>query len=260
MSIEITSRRSPRVLALRQLKERAERERSGLFIVEGEKAVQAAQAAGVVEEIWMESGRAFAGLDLAALDEPTVLATPEVMAAITDTVQPSGVLAVCRQRWAELTHVMRAPGPIVVADRISDPGNLGTLIRTIAAVGGAGVLLTDGCVDPYNPKVVRSTAGTIFAVPLVKGVDSDVVVAHRGERPVLITDMAASMDVGEAARAGVSTTNSIWVIGSESHGVAEMWRQGASGSVRIPMAAGVESLNAGVSAAICLYVTQAITG
>lgn len=255
MSIEITSRRSPRVLALRQLKERAERERTGLFIVEGEKSVQAAQASGVVDEIWIESGRAFAGLD-----EPAVLATPEVMAAITDTVQPSGVLAVCRQRWAELTHVMRAPGPIVVADRISDPGNLGTLIRTIAAVGGAGVLLTDGCVDPYNPKVVRSTAGTIFAVPLVKGVDSEAVAAHRGERPVLITEMAASMDVGEAARAGVSTTNSIWVIGSESHGVAEMWREGASGSVRIPMAAGVESLNAGVSAAICLYVTQAITG
>lgn len=255
MSIEITSRRSPRVLALRQLKERAERERTGLFIVEGEKSVQAAQSAGVIDEIWIESGRECAGLD-----EPTVLATPEVMAAVSDTVQPPGVLAVCHQRWADLTDVFNAPGPIVVADRISDPGNLGTLIRTLAAVGGAGLLLTEGCVDPYNPKVVRSTAGTIFAVHLVKDADATNAAAQRGERPLVVTDMHAPLDVAEAARTGAITTDSMWVVGSEAHGVSRSWRESATVSVRIPMAGGVESLNAAVSAAICLYVTQAIAG
>lgn len=253
MSIEITSRRSPRVLFVRALHERPGREETGLFIVEGPHSVQAAVEAGLVHELWVQAGR-----ELLFDVKPDVIATSEVMEAVSDTVQSPGVLAVCRQPSTQLSEVCARPGPLVVADRISDPGNLGTIIRTAAAAGAAGVLLTPESVDLFNPKVVRSTAGTIFTIPVVTHVEPAQLQELRGARSIAVTVMDGSRQLDACAREGLVDTSTVWVVGSEAHGVSASWKDIADVAVSIPMAAGVESLNAGVSAAICLYVTQAM--
>ena len=241
MPVRLTSPKSPRVSQLRRLRDRAERRATGLFVAEGPELVRAALHAGAVEESWATE-------QWLGEFSPDVVVTDQVLRAAAETEHPQGVLAVCRQPVADLPAVWVTPGQVIVLDHLSDPGNMGTIIRTAAAVGAAGVVLLPGCVDPFNGKVVRSTAGTIFQVPIVTETNIDELTALSGRRFIATTagDGISPFHISADSRVA-------WLIGSEAHGLASEVAALAETRVSIPMAAGVESLNAAVAAAICLY-------
>lgn len=247
MPVRLTSPKSPRVSQLRRLRNRAERRSSGLFIAEGPDLVRAALHADAIEELWATE-------QWLAEFTADVIATDQVLRAAAETEHPQGVLAVCRQPAAVLAEVWAAPGQFVVLDGISDPGNMGTIIRTAAAVGAAGVALLPGCVDPFNGKAVRGSAGAIFHVPVVTEVTIEDLAEQPGRRCIATTAGEAMSPFDLPADPRVA-----WLIGSEAQGLTPEVVALAETRVSIPMARGVESLNAAVAAAICLYAVFAGT-
>ncbi len=189
---------------------------------------------------------------------PVTIAHSAVLAAMSETDHPQGVLAVCALLANDdLDAVAAARGPLVVLDAVSDPGNVGTIIRTADAVGAAAVVLTPGCADVHNGKVVRSTAGSLFHLPVLPEVPMSTVLAaaraqHRG---VAAATGDGEVDLFAAADAGRVDLRTCWVIGSEAHGVSAQARAEADHRVRIPMSGGAESLNAAVAMAVAMYVT-----
>lgn len=263
VSREVTSVKSDRVSAVRALHARQGRRKTGRFVVEGPQAVRSALAAGVaIRDLFMDddAGAAFPDIAMGARERGLEVcrATPEVLAAMGETRQPQGVLAVCDQLPSgDLDAVMAAPGPVIVLDAVTDPGNVGTVIRTADAVGAAGVLLTSGSADVHNGKVVRSTAGSLFHLPVLSGLEIDAVAeaAARHGRSVVVATGDASADLFSAADDALVGPSTCWIVGSEAHGVSEAARAAATLAVRIPMSGRTESLNAAVAAAVVLYVT-----
>lgn len=263
VSREVTSVRSDRVTAVRALHARQGRRKTGRFVVEGPQAVRSALAAGVVvRDLFMDDDAGAAFPDIAATAREHGIdvcrATADVLAAMAETTQPQGVLAVCDQLpEGDLDAVMASPGPVVVLDAVTDPGNVGTVIRTADAVGAAGVVLTSGSADVHNGKVVRSTAGSLFHLPVLTGLTIEAVAeaAAQHGRCVAAATGDAPTDLFAAVDDGLVDDRTCWIVGSEAHGVSEGARAAATLSVRIPMAGRAESLNAAVAAAVVLYVT-----
>ncbi|WP_270238769.1 TrmH family RNA methyltransferase [Kocuria marina] len=217
--------------------------------------------------------------DLAALaDRGDVFVravTPEVLAAMTDAVTPQGMLAVCR--FASVSSdddVARALGAarlVGVLVRVQDPGNAGTVIRTADAAGADAVLCTPGTVDPFNPKSVRSSAGSLFHVPVFTGAELAGVVAAAREHGmgVLAADGYATVTVSELAdaavlrAAGTPSGNvaypleqpTAWLFGNEAQGLSEAEVAAADVSVAVPLYGAAESLNVATAATVCLYAS-----
>ncbi len=189
----------------------------------------------------------------------TTLVTPAVMTAMADTEHPQGILAVCDLLAdVDLAGIMSGPGPVVVLESISDPGNVGTVIRTADSVSAAGVVLTPGSADVHSGKVVRSTAGSLFHLPIASGVPIDelVAAARAAGRAIAVASGDADVSLFDAADDGRVDHRTCWIVGSEAHGVSAEARAAADHVVAIPMTGLAESLNAGVAAAVLLYVTR----
>ena len=263
-SHRLTSAASDRVKSVRALHSRQGRRKAGRFVVEGPQGVRSALAAGVaVHEIFVadDAGDVFPDV-LAAAAQARIRVTPAAppaLAAMAETEQSQGLIAVCDLLPApDLVAVMAAPGPVVVLEALTDPGNVGTVIRTSDAAGAAGVVLTPGSADVHNGKVVRSTAGSLFHLPLCTGIDlAEAVVAARSSgRTVAVATGDADDDLFAAVRAGRVGPRTCWVVGSEAHGVSQEARSLADLGIRIPMDGRTESLNAAVAAAVVLFVTS----
>lgn len=256
----LTSSRSPHVARLRRLHERRGRLKSGSFLAEGPDLLRAAVDAGwVIEVVATESHPLIPWLEEQGIE--CHLASEHVVAAICDAVTPQGVVAECRLPETRFDDVLVGSGPVVVCDRISDPGNLGTIIRTAEAVGAAGVIATEGSVDPWNAKVVRASAGSIFRMPIVGGFSADIALTRIAEtRRAIALDGSADLDVFELltqlSEQGILSHQLAWVVGSEAHGVSPDVLAAAEFRTRIPMTPSVESLNAGIALAVCLYSAQ----
>jgi TrmH family RNA methyltransferase len=242
----ITSRKSERVKELTKLHKKSSRYSAGHFLAEGPSVVAMAPSDRIEElfltEEYLEQFESF--------DTATTLVSAEVMSALCESESPQGVLALCSIAKEDSTEILSRPGQIVIVDSLSDPGNMGTIIRTAHAAGAAGILTFGSCVDPLNSKVVRSSAGSLFHVPIAQVAGPEVLPK---DRSVFVLTGQGSVELHPGITAG--SNNPIWVIGSEAHGVSDTWVSGkwSFTGVRIPMAAGVESLNAAVSAALCLY-------
>jgi TrmH family RNA methyltransferase len=232
--------------------------KAGRFLIEGAGPVRAALEAGApVRALVVAEGTSFADeVVLADRHGAGVSEVPEaVLRQMAETTNPQGILAVCDlPASADLAAVLRRPGPVVALDAVGDPGNVGTIIRTADAAGAAAVLLGPGCADPYSGKVVRSTAGSIFHLPVVP-VTWPVAVAASGaaDRRIAVTSGSGAVDLPQAVAGDLVGQDTVWVIGSESHGVSAEVVAAADLTVRIPMRGRAESLNAAVAAAIVLY-------
>lgn len=237
-------------------------------MVEGPQAVrsalEAADAGVVVRDLVVDDDAGIACADLVQLAEAAGIrvttAAPAALAAMADTDHPQGILAVCDLlATGDLDAVMAAPGPVVLLEALSDPGNVGTVIRTADAAGAAGVVLTAGSADIHNGKVVRSTAGSLFHLPVLPDLPLAEIVAaaHRHGRTVAVTAGQGADDLFTLAADGRVDRRTCWVIGSEAHGASPQALAAADLTVRIPMAGRAESLNAAVAAAVVLYVTAA---
>jgi TrmH family RNA methyltransferase len=258
----VTSVKSDRVTAVRGLQTRQGRRKAGLFLVEGPQAISSAVAAGIpIHDLFVDgdAGGSFSALMVGAqaAGARITLVTPAVMAAMAQTESPQGLLATCPVLpEGDLDAAMAVPGPIVVLESISDPGNVGTIIRTADAVGAAAVVLTPDSADVHNGKVVRSTAGSLFHLPVLSGrsVAQIAQAAHAHDRLVVVLTGDGGTDLFSAARSGSVGDRTVWVVGSEAHGVSPEARESADLTVRIPMSGRAESLNAAVAVVAALYV------
>lgn len=253
--------RSPRVRAVAKLAKRNARQETGLYLLEGPQAVGEALAhsADAVVELYatpaglernpdVRAGLADAGLE-------AMLVTEQVLEAMADTVTPQGLVAVGRQRPTALRDVFAAaPRLIAICHEIRDPGNLGTIIRAADAVGADAVVLTGRTVDPYNPKVVRSTTGSLFHVAVAVGQElADVVERARGAgMGVLAADLGGA-DLLAARDDGILAVPTAWVFGNEARGLDEEARALADQALKLPIYGRAESLNLATAASVCLY-------
>jgi RNA methyltransferase, TrmH family len=247
--------RSARVVAASKLHRRVARRRSGRFLVEGPNLVEAALRRGAVVELFVTESAAqrFDGL-LAGHEVPVHLVTDRAAKALSDTVTPVGLVGVCEVGEHRLTDVIAdKPTLLAVAAGVSEPGNAGTLIRIADAMGADAAVLTGHAVDPYNGKVLRASAGSIFTIPVLVEPDAGRVLdacAQAGVA-VLATTVDGEVDLDEAQP--LLTRPTAWLFGPEAHGLPADLAAAATHRVRIPMRGGAESLNVAAAAAICLY-------
>lgn len=173
---------------------------------------------------------------------------------MSDTVTPSGLVAVCEMPTTGLAEVLSgAPRLVAVAVEIGEPGNAGTLIRIADAMGANAVVLAGNSVDPYNGKCLRASAGSIFAIPVIVAPDTSAALgALRGAGlqvlPSVLDGEKSLDDIDQLLEAPTA-----WLFGPEAHGLSAEVAAAAHHRVRIPMSGGAESLNVAAAAAICLY-------
>lgn len=183
---------------------------------------------------------------------PVQLVTDRAAKALSDTVTPVGLVAVCRLPETSLDDVLAsAPRLVAVAVETSEPGNAGTLIRLADAMGADAVILAGNSVDPYNGKCLRSSAGSIFALPVVQAPDTYELLA--GLRSAGLQVLATTLDGETPLPTADLTKPTAWLFGSEAHGLAADVAAAADARVRIPMRGSAESLNVAAAASICLY-------
>ena len=253
--------RTPRVVAARRLQRRRDRDQAGRFLAEGPQAVREGLArTGTVVELFGTPAALDRYADLAAAaaraDVPVSEVTDDALAALTETVAPQGLVAVCRHLDVPLEQaVARRPRLVAVLAGIRDPGNAGTVLRTADAAGAGAVVFAGEAVDPYNGKCVRASAGSLFHVDVVRAADplAAVEALRAAGLTILATTGYGDSDLDDLADAGRLATPAAWLFGSEAHGLSEELIGAADARVRVPLHGRAESLNLAAAAAVCLY-------
>jgi TrmH family RNA methyltransferase len=249
------------------LRRRRDREEAGRFLAEGPQAVAAALARpGTVRELFVtaEGARRLGPvLDTARrAGVPVSEVTDEAAAALSGTVTPQGVVAVCEDVDVPLPVALaRRPRLVAVLVGIRDPGNAGTVLRTADAAGAGAVLFAGAAVDPYNGKCVRASAGSLFHLDVVRC--DDAAAALPALRAAGLRVLAATprgdtdLDALAGARPGRSglAGPTAWLFGSEAHGLPPELAAAADARVRVPIHGRAESLNLAAAAAVCLYTS-----
>jgi TrmH family RNA methyltransferase len=227
------------------------RRRAGRFLAEGPNLVEAALRRNLVIEVFVTEPalNRFGSM----LSDATVhVVTERAAKALSDTVTPVGLVAVCDVPSTSLDDVLAdRPRLVAVAAEISEPGNAGTLIRIADAMGADAVVLAGHSVDPYNGKSLRASAGSIFAVPVLSEIDAGAALSALADAGLRV--LATTID-GETSLDDVDLGGpTAWLFGPESHGLPPEVAAMAAERIRIPMSGGAESLNVAAAAAICLY-------
>lgn len=182
---------------------------------------------------------------------PFVAVTPEQFRSISQAERASGVGAILRQQLAQLSHTSPGTYPCwVVLDRIRAPGNFGTLLRTSAAIGAAGFILLGDTIDPYHPAVIRASMGAFFGQKLVRA-SPDQLGQWVKQHDLLV--VGASPEGKLAYNELAYTRPTVLMLGEERTGLSEVQRSLCREFVRIPMAAGSDSLNLGVAGSLLMY-------
>ncbi len=261
----IDNPRSPRVRAVAKLAKREARSQTGLFLLEGPQAV--AEALAFRPELLVDLFATPTALerhpDLAKrasdADLEVEFVTEHVIESMADTVTPQGVVAVCRQFPTSLKELLRptdegGPRLIAILEEVRDPGNAGTIIRAADAAGADGVIFSGRSVDLYNPKVVRSSTGSIFHVPVAIGAEFESVVerARQAGLQVIAADVSGD-DLLGARSDGTLARPTAWVFGNEARGLADEHLALADRSLTVPIYGHAESMNLATAASVCLY-------
>ena len=252
------SERSASVAAAVKLHRHVGRRRAGRFLAEGPNLVGAASARGLVREVFVTelAAQRHASL-LATQQSPVHLVTERAAKALSDTVTPTGLVAVCDMPATSLEEALAGPPRLVaVPVEIGEPGNAGTLIRIADAMGAGAVVLGGHSVDPYNGKCLRASAGSMFSIPVVAAPDAAVPALRAAGLQVLATTLDGEMRLDEADLAAPTA----WLFGAEPRGLSAEVAAAADHRVRIPMSGGAESLNVAAAAAICLYQSARALG
>ncbi len=259
----ITSVANASIKAATKLAARKGRRDAGQFLVEGPQAVE--EGIGLLEEVYVtpQTVREHATLLHRAAEAGARVRTitPEVLRALTDTVTPQGIVGVAPIRSATLEDVLPDAQLLVVLDGVSDPGNAGAIVRTADAAGADAVVFLRGSVDPYNPKAVRASTGSVFHLPLVTGVDVEALedIAGAGVQ-LLAADVHSSVPIHEV---DLSRPTAL-VFGGEASGLSAAATTACSVSVHVPIAAPVrrgysghaESLNLAAAVAVMAYMVN----
>ncbi len=249
--------RSGRVKRAKRLATRSFREESGEFLAEGPQAVREALVEGLARDVFATPEAYERHNDLPPLDTGDAewhLVDEEILTHIADAVHPQGIVARCVQVRHELDVVLAyAPQLIVVCADIRDPGNAGSVIRAADATGADAVIFTGDSVDPWNPKAVRASVGSLFHVPVVieRDILTALAAANAAGLQVLAADGAGDVGLFDA-KLDVPTA---WLMGNEAWGLPEETRALADSVVSIPIYGRAESLNLATAATLCLYTS-----
>lgn len=256
----IENPKAPRVKRVASLAKKKERNETGRFLVEGPQAVRELLAyrprlADVVyattgDEAWqfeIDNLAAEAGVEIERV-------TPQVLAAMAETVQPQGVVAVARIPEITLTEALAGAKLVAILHEVRDPGNAGTVLRAADAAGADAVVFSGESIDPWHPKVVRSTTGSLFHLPVATAASlSDVVeAAQAAGLETIAADVRGTevTDAREQLRGNVA-----WVFGNEARGLGETERAVIGRSIKLPIFGEAESLNLATAASVLLYET-----
>ncbi|HLI09830.1 MAG TPA: RNA methyltransferase [Ktedonobacteraceae bacterium] len=254
----ITSQSNRRVKQIRSLRDRKEREETGLFFVEGIRiVVEAVQAGAEIEMLVVAPDllKSQIGQETVRQEQERGIPVLEVSAQVFKSLSvkegPQGIGAVLHERWEPLDRVRLTSGLVWVAlDAAQDPGNIGTIMRTNDAVGGTGIMLLGNCADPYDPSALRASMGAIFSQRLVKASFADF--ARWKERyhyTVVGTSDSAKLDYREARYHAPL----VLLMGSERQGLSVEQQAVCDMMVCIPMVGRSDSLNLSVATGIVLY-------
>ena len=254
--------RSPRVKAARQLGKKAFRERGRSFLAEGPQAVrEALRQPGVLTELFVTHQGAGRHPQIVAEAVSHGIAvheiSGEVMGELAQTITPQGLLGVCRFIDVTLASLLEAPLRLVaVLANVRDPGNAGTVLRTADAAGADGVVFAAASVDPYNSKCVRSSAGSLFHLPVVAGAPLAETIGSLRESgvQVLAADGSATW-VLDGVEGPDLTRPTAWLFGNEAWGLPDDVLALADAAVAVPIYGRAESLNLAAAAAVCMYAS-----
>jgi TrmH family RNA methyltransferase len=261
---KITSRQNPLVKRFRRIRAGGEHH---LVFLEGIRLIEEALSVGahfesVAYTSALESSERGLAL-LIALQQVHCRGahvSQQVMGVISDTESPQGIVAIIARPYYELPDVFAsAPQLIVIADQMQDPGNLGTIIRTACAAGASGLITTPGTVDPFNPKAIRASMGSVLRLPVVVGAKRATTFALCRERGIRIIAAEPPVSRPRELPPGRVYTEIDFsapvalVLGREASGIAEDVVTQVDLLAHIPMAEGVESLNVAAAAAVLLY-------
>ena len=247
---------------VRKLQQKREREATGLFVAEGPGAVEAAVKNGELEYVIVGDGT---GDSVRLLAETaagygvTVYeATGTAIEQLSESRTPQGILGIARRPQFELAQVVDISSSLVVVlEEARDPGNVGTIIRTADAAGADAVVLAGESVDPFNAKAVRSSAGSVFNIPVVTDVSTSAVVRHLSELGIatVATSLDGDVDLYDSEFLHSLQYPVAWFFGNEAHGLTEAVEATLDHKVLLPIHGQAESLNLAISTGICLYTT-----
>ena len=254
----ITAYSNPLVKQVQRLREKRHRRADGLFLAEGLRILTEAREAGYLPEHLFfagDHGRHPLVIDLVAATEANggeaIETTPEILSKLSGKDNPQAVVGVYREFTRTLGSLDRADAGIwLVAERLRDPGNLGTIMRTGDAVGAGGLILIGECVDPFSVEAVRASMGALFTVPIVQTGWTEFLQWLRAGLGQLV---GLSLDTEHDYRAARYAAPTFLLTGNEAHGMPADYATACDLLVKIPMLGKADSLNAAVATAVMAY-------
>lgn len=253
--------RSPRVRAVAKLAKKAARVETGTFLLEGPQAASEVLAfrPELIVELYatptalerypdIAQSAARAGVDVEFVTE-------EVLDAMADTVTPQGFVGMVRQFPTSVKEIFGGePKLVAVLEEVRDPGNAGTIVRAADSAGADAVIFTGRTVDLYNPKVVRSTTGSLFHLPVAVGASLAAVAqrARMAGMQVVAADVKGE-DLLFARRDGILAAPTAWVFGNEARGLQDSDLELVDRAITVPIYGNAESMNLATAASVCLY-------
>lgn len=257
---EISSLQNPKIKDAIRLRERSQRDKSGLFLIEGYRELLRALAAGQKITSLFFSPAHFLGLNedallLRASESGALLYAchKDVFQKISYRDRPDGLLGVGVQQPLNLAGLQKRIGNaplLIVAEAIEKPGNLGTILRSSDGVGADGVIVCDRCTDVFNPNVVRASVGTLFTLPVCEASSQDTLDWLKENRIAIV----AATPSATLEYTDIDMTQGIAIaVGTEQLGLSEAWMQQADLTVRIPMQGVADSLNVATATTLLLY-------
>lgn len=244
----IESVKNTKVKQWKKLLTKKERDKSGRYLIEGFHLVEEAlKEKNIVQEVIISQDTELpAGFTIE--DTEIIYVAKEVMKVICDTETPQGIAAVCEQKTQNLSEII--PQKLLLVDAVQDPGNIGTMIRTADAAGMDAVILGEGCADVYNSKVIRSTQGSLFHMPVIKANLSEVINSlMEQEVPVYGTALEGAIPFEQVEK----TEKFALLVGNEGQGVSKELLAKTTQNLYIPIHGRSESLNVGIAAGILMY-------
>ena len=241
----ITSVQNARIKHVVALQQKSSlRREEGLFVVEGQREIEHCIACGyeIVEMFVLEG---------IAVDDEHIVVTPQVYEKMAYRESTEGIIAVARCKQHRLKDLKLKENPLmVVLERVEKPGNLGAILRTAEAAGVDAVMVCDPLTDLYNPNLIRASIGGVFSVPVAVCTSKDCIAFLKEHHVRILTaQLQDSYDYYDYDMHGATAI----VMGTESTGLTEQWREAADAHIRIPMLGRLDSLNVSVSAAILMY-------